>query len=171
MHKETLKVPFELPEAFLRENQVVAVLTGGTEAKFLQLVEEGLVDLRKPVFLMVSGHSNSLAAALEILSFICQHYGIGKVISQFTIDMTGKLSDEFEFSECDGYRPASEEEKTLIKDVLKKEHKSINGNGVVDYSGPVRISHIEYGHKSDIIIKGINKDNVDELIKCIKEKL
>ena len=40
MHKETLKVPFELPEAFLRENQVVAVLTGGTEAKFLQLVEE-----------------------------------------------------------------------------------------------------------------------------------
>ena len=62
MHKETLKVPFELPEAFLRENQVVAVLTGGTEAKFLQLVEEGLVDLRKPVFLMVSGHSNSLAS-------------------------------------------------------------------------------------------------------------
>ena len=81
MHKETLKVPFELPEAFLRENQVVAVLTGGTEAKFLQLVEEGLVDLRKPVFLMVSGHSNSLAAALEILSFIRQHNGIGKVMS------------------------------------------------------------------------------------------
>ena len=81
MHKETLKAPFELPEAFLRENQVVAVLTGGTEAKFLQLVEEGLVDLRKPVFLMVSGHSNSLAAALEILSFIRQHNGIGKVMS------------------------------------------------------------------------------------------
>lgn len=80
MHRETLKVPFELPDAFLRANQVVAVLTGGTESKFLQLVDEGLIDLRKPVYLMVSGHSNSLAAALEILSFIRQHNGVGKVM-------------------------------------------------------------------------------------------
>jgi hypothetical protein len=104
-------------------------------------------------------------------AFKNEFYGIGKVMSQFTIDMDGKLSDEFEFSECDGYRPASEEEKNLIKDVLKKEHKSINDNGVVDYSGPVRISHIEYGHKSDIIIKGVNTDKVDGLIKYIKKKL
>lgn len=81
MHKETLGLPFELPEAFLRANQVVAVLTGGTEAKFVQLVEEGLVDLHKPVYLMVSGHSNSLAASLEILSYIRQHKGVGKVMT------------------------------------------------------------------------------------------
>ena len=92
-------------------------------------------------------------------------------MSQFTIDMDGNISDEFEFSECDGYRPASEEEKNLIKDVLKKEHKSINNKGVVDYSGPVRISHIEYGHKSDIIIKGVDTDKIDGLIKYIKVKL
>lgn len=104
-------------------------------------------------------------------AFKSKFYGIGMVMSQFTVDMDGKISDEFEFSECDGYRLASEEEKTLIKDVLKKEHKSINDNGVVDYSGPVRISHIEYGHKSDIIIKGVDTVKVDELIKSIKEKL
>ena len=80
MHREALKVPFELPESFVRTHQVVAVLTGGTESKFLQLVDEGLIDLSRPVYLMVSGHSNSLAAALEILSYIRQHNGTGKVM-------------------------------------------------------------------------------------------
>lgn len=80
MHKETLGLPFEVSESFLKSNQVVAVLTGGTEGKFIQLVKEGVIDLQKPVFLMVSGHSNSLAASLEILSFIRQHKGVGKVM-------------------------------------------------------------------------------------------
>ncbi len=80
MHKETLGLPFELPQSFLDTHQVVAVLTGGTEGKFVQLVEEGLVDLKQPVYLMVSGHSNSLAASLEILSYIRQHQGVGKVM-------------------------------------------------------------------------------------------
>ena len=68
MHRERLGLPFELSEDFLQTHQVVAVLTGGTEGKFVRLVKEGLIDLKKPVFLMVSGHSNSLAASLEILS-------------------------------------------------------------------------------------------------------
>ena len=80
MHKETLTVPFELPQCFLEQNQVVAVLTGGTESKFVQLVDEGMIDLKRPVYLMVSGHSNSLAASLEILSYIRQHQGVGKVM-------------------------------------------------------------------------------------------
>ena len=80
MHKEALSVPFELPDSFLQSHQVVAVLTGGTEAEFVQLVHDGLIDLSQPVYLMVSGHSNSLAAALEILSYIRQHNGIGKVM-------------------------------------------------------------------------------------------
>ena len=80
MHKETLGLPFEVSQSFLESNQVVAVLTGGTEAKFIHLVEEGVIDLMKPVYLMVSGHSNSLAASLEILSYIRQHKGFGKVM-------------------------------------------------------------------------------------------
>lgn len=80
MHREALEVPFELPKSFLESHQVVAVLTGGTEAKFIQLVEEGLIDLQRPVYLMVSGHSNSLAASLEILSYIRLHQGVGKVM-------------------------------------------------------------------------------------------
>jgi len=80
MHKEKLDLPFELDPAFLKSHQVVAVLTGGTESKFVHLVEDGLIDLHRPVYLMVSGHSNSLAASLEILSYIRQHKGVGKVM-------------------------------------------------------------------------------------------
>ena len=80
LHQEKLSLPFELPQSFLAANQVMAVLTGGTEAQFVHLVEDGLVDLHKPVYLMVSGHSNSLAAALEILSYIRAHKGVGKVM-------------------------------------------------------------------------------------------
>jgi hypothetical protein len=91
LHNEALEIPFQLPEAFIQSHQVVAVLTGGTESQFIQLVNEGLIDLRKPVYLMVSGHSNSLAASLEILSYIRQHNGIGKVM---------KSADDTELS-CD----------------------------------------------------------------------
>lgn len=80
LHTEALELPFQLPESFLQNHQVVAVLTGGTESRFVQLVDEGLIDLQQPVYLMVSGHSNSLAASLEILSYIRLHNGIGKVM-------------------------------------------------------------------------------------------
>ena len=82
MHRERLSMPFEVSEAFLQKHQVVAVLTGGTEGKFVQLVKEGLIDLKKPVYLVVSGHSNSLAASLEILSYIRQHNGTGRVLDK-----------------------------------------------------------------------------------------
>jgi len=80
MHRETLTLPFEVSDEFLNSHQVVAILTGGTEAKFVELIEEGLINLKQPVYLMVSGHSNSLAASLEILSYIRQHNGVGKVM-------------------------------------------------------------------------------------------
>ena len=80
LHQEKLSLPFELPDSFLATHQVVAVLTGGTESRFVHLVDEGLIDLHKPVYLMVSGQSNSLAASLEILSYIRRHNGTGKVM-------------------------------------------------------------------------------------------
>ncbi|MBQ7632381.1 MAG: hypothetical protein IJS82_06475 [Paludibacteraceae bacterium] len=80
MHNETLHLPFEVDKAFEENHQLVAILTGGTEAKFVQLLKEGAIDLSQPVYLMVSGQSNSLAASLEILSYIRQHNGVGKVM-------------------------------------------------------------------------------------------
>lgn len=73
-------MPFKVSDSFIAENQVVAVLSGGTEAQFVALVKEQKIDLKRPVYLMVSGYSNSLAAALEILSFIRQRQGTGKIM-------------------------------------------------------------------------------------------
>jgi L-fucose isomerase-like protein len=73
-------MPFKVSDSFIRENQVVAVLSGGTEAQFVDLVREKKIDLKRPVYLLVSGYSNSLAAALEILSYIRQREGIGKIM-------------------------------------------------------------------------------------------
>ena len=74
-------MPFKVSDSFIEENQVVAVLTGGTEAQFVDLVKQKKIDLKRPVYLMVSGYSNSLAASFEILSFIRQRNGIAKVMT------------------------------------------------------------------------------------------
>ena len=80
LHTETSQMPFKVSDSFIEENQVVAVLTGGTESQFVDLVKEKKIDLKRPVYLLVSGYSNSLAAAFEILSFIRQRNGIAKLM-------------------------------------------------------------------------------------------
>lgn len=75
-------MPFELPEAFVDSHQVVAVLTGGVEQQFVELVKDGKIDLAKPVYIVASTHSNSLAASLEILSWIRQQGGTGEVMTE-----------------------------------------------------------------------------------------
>ena len=80
LHTEVSTIPFKVSDSFIEENQVVAVLTGGTEAQFVNLVKSKEIDLKQPIYLMVSGYSNSLAAALEILSFIRQRKGLGKIM-------------------------------------------------------------------------------------------
>lgn len=81
MHKEDLHLPFELPEQWVNSHQCIAVLTGGTEALFLKLVDAGKLSLAEPVYIIASGYSNSLAASLEILTWIRQHNGTGRVLT------------------------------------------------------------------------------------------
>ena len=80
LHTEVKDIPFKVSDSFIEENQVVAVLSGGTEALFMDLVREKKIDLQRPVYLLVSGYSNSIPAALEILSFIRQRNGIAKIM-------------------------------------------------------------------------------------------
>ena len=79
LHHEALNLPFELDEQWVQDNQVVAVLTGGSEELFLQLLQSGQLTLDKPIYLIASGQSNSLAASMEILSYINQHHGHGEI--------------------------------------------------------------------------------------------
>ena len=80
LHTEVSGMPFKVADSFLNENQVIAVLSGGTEAQFIDLIRQKKIDLKRPVYLMVSEYSNSLPAALEILSFIRQRDGLAKIM-------------------------------------------------------------------------------------------
>lgn len=96
-------MPFELAESWIENHQVVAVLTGGAEGLFLEKLREGTISLEKPIYIVASGHSNSLAASLEILTYIRSHHGTGRIITApveeeekkatIRLGMIGKPSD------------------------------------------------------------------------------
>lgn len=59
---------------------LIYVRTGGTEGGFLRLLPELLVKSNRPFYLLTSGKSNSLAASMEILSYLHQHNIQGEII-------------------------------------------------------------------------------------------
>ena len=82
LHNEALSLPFDIPKQWEAAHQAVAILTGGSEELFLNLVKRGEVSLDEPVYLIVSQQSNSLAAAMEILAWINQHGGRGEIVTE-----------------------------------------------------------------------------------------
>ena len=111
LHTEVSDMPFKVSDTFIEENQVVAVLSGGTEAQFLDLIRDKQLDLKRPIYLMVSGFSNSLPAALEILSFIRQRNGIAKIMQHPTDIIFPDLSETESLT------------RTPLEKVLKNEKK------------------------------------------------
>lgn len=85
LHSEHLSLPFTLPQEWTATHQVVAILTGGTEHQFLDLVERGDIDLSQPIYLVVTQRSNSLAAAMEILTWINLHQGHAHILTEEVI--------------------------------------------------------------------------------------
>ncbi|MBQ0118915.1 MAG: hypothetical protein KBS42_04055 [Bacteroidales bacterium] len=79
LHKEDIESVSPSMEDVGTDCQTVAVMTGGTEAQFVQLLQQGRITLDKPIYLLSSGQSNSLAASMEILSYINQHGGHGQI--------------------------------------------------------------------------------------------
>ena len=79
LHQEDLFLAHEPDKEFVQQHQVVLVLTGGTEALFVELVNAGKISLTETIFLLATGQSNSLAASLEILSWIHLHHGHGEI--------------------------------------------------------------------------------------------
>ena len=82
LHSEELRLPFEISEFWLQHHQAVAVLTGGTEGQFVELVHQDKLKLYEPIYLIVSQQSNSLAAAMEILAWLNSQGGVGKIVSK-----------------------------------------------------------------------------------------
>ena len=59
---------------------LIYVRTGGTEGIFLKLLPELQAKSNRPFYLLTSGKSNSLAASMEILSYLRQHNIQGEII-------------------------------------------------------------------------------------------
>lgn len=59
---------------------LIYVRTGGTEGIFLKLLPELRAKSNRPFYLLTSGKSNSLAASMEILSYLRQHNILGEII-------------------------------------------------------------------------------------------
>ena len=59
---------------------LIYVRTGGTEGIFLRLLPDLLTKSNRPFYLLTSGKSNSLAASMEILSYLRQHDLKGEII-------------------------------------------------------------------------------------------
>lgn len=76
LHKEEIILP-SLETSWVEANQVVAVMTGGSEQLFLDKVNKGDISLQQPIYLVAGPQSNSLAACCEILSWINQNGGEG----------------------------------------------------------------------------------------------
>lgn len=67
------------------EKSVIYVRTGGTEGEFRKL------GLTGGIRILTSGHDNSLAAAMEILSYINKHGGKGEIIHGTPEYIAGRL--------------------------------------------------------------------------------
>lgn len=59
---------------------LIYVRTGGTEGIFLKLLPELQTKSNRPFYLLTSGKSNSLAASMEILSYLQQNHIEGEII-------------------------------------------------------------------------------------------
>ena len=135
------QLPFKVSDSFIAENQVVAVLSGGTEALFLDLLKEQKIDLKRPIYLMVSGFSNSLAAALEILSYIRQHNGIAKIMQHPKDTVFVDDSDSASLTRTPLDKVLKNEKKQLLGVIGKPSDWLIASN--VDYKEALKKMNVE----------------------------
>ena len=81
----SINVPFVLKGADFSDYgthdlNLIFVRTGGTEGLFRQLMPELVQKTHQPFYLLASGKSNSLAASLEILSYLRQQGKQGEIL-------------------------------------------------------------------------------------------
>lgn len=74
--------------------KLIYVRTGGTEGEFLRLWGAGLIDAARPVRLLTSGKSNSLAASMEILAWLNAHGVSGEILHGPAGRIASRLQEE-----------------------------------------------------------------------------
>lgn len=79
---------------------LIFVRTGGTEGLFKRLLPSLNQHLSRPFYLLTSGESNSLAASLEILSFLQQKGLSGEIIHGNTAYMMQKIAELYQVEQA-----------------------------------------------------------------------
>ena len=79
---------------------VIYVRTGGTEGIFKRLLPQLRQQTQAPFYLLTSGKSNSLAASMEILSYLQQNYMQGEIIHGSTDYIARRLATLTKVSEA-----------------------------------------------------------------------
>ncbi len=69
--------------------KLIFVETGGSEGLFLEALEE----LREPYYLLTNGGNNSLAASLEIMTWICQNGKKGEILHGDAAYIAGRIKE------------------------------------------------------------------------------
>ena len=108
---------------------------GGTEGRFLQVLDK----LPRPVFLLTTGANNSLAASMEILSYLNQHDIPGEIIHGSNEKMASRLKTlaaVFKARKTLGHfrigRVGKPSDWLISSDVDNDASKNINGIEIVD---------------------------------------
>ncbi len=108
---------------------------GGTEGRFLQVLDK----LPQPVFLLTTGANNSLAASMEILSYLQQNDIPGEIIhgsDEFMAKRIGNLAKVFQtckkLNTLKIGRVGKPSDWLISSNVDNEESKEINGIEIVD---------------------------------------
>lgn len=77
-----------LKELYQSDLSLILVRTGGSEGLFLKIIN----NLKPPIYLLSYGYNNSLAASIEILSYLNLHHIDGQIIHGSYNDIKKKVN-------------------------------------------------------------------------------
>ena len=79
----------DLAELYNADLSLILIQSGGSEGLFLS----NFAKLKEPYYLLTYGHNNSLAASLEILSYIKDHNLDGEVLHGDTSYLSNRINE------------------------------------------------------------------------------
>ncbi|MBO7698771.1 MAG: hypothetical protein J6S38_07060 [Erysipelotrichaceae bacterium] len=147
--------------------------SGGTEGLFLKDIDR----FPRPCFLLTTGANNSLAASMEILSYLRQHEIPGEILhgsDQFVADRIKDLAKVFtvkrRLNGCKIARVGKPSDWLISSDVDAKVSEELNGIEIIDVSMEEFFEEINKKEYKDnkytgmIKAKGYDEKEIDEAL-------
>ena len=162
---------------------IIYVRTGGTEGLFLQLFDELRQRSHHPFYFLTSGKSNSLAASMEILSFLRQKGCEGEIIHEAVVKAVRKTfpKDELIFDLADFYKIFGDTTRVKILYALDKSElcvcdiSALLGMSVSAVSHQLKILRdsnlVKTKREGKVIYYSLSDDHVKSILECGMEHI